>query len=89
MEVAEPNDDSNHESKVTHTQPQTLLGMIVFLVLGNMRRSGCGYHFAKRTTNYGGYAHRKAAYSWSPPLLEVRGFPIALKGHTTEVPESL
>lgn len=38
MEVAEPNDDSNHESKVTHTQPQTLLDMIVFLVLGSMCR---------------------------------------------------
>lgn len=48
MEVAEPTDDSNHESKVTHTQPQTLLDMIVFLVLGNMRRSGCGYHFAQK-----------------------------------------
>lgn len=63
--------------------------MIVFLVLGNMRRSGCGYHFAKRTTNYGGHAHRKAAYSWSGPLLEVRGFPSALKGHAAEVLESL
>lgn len=43
----------------------------------------------KRTTNYSDYAHRKAAYSWSPPLLKVRGFPIALKGHTAGVPESL
>lgn len=39
-----------------------------------MRRSGRGYHFARRTTNYSGYTHRKAAYSWSPQFVGREGF---------------
>lgn len=41
-----------------HTEPKEfykgtdLFDSIVFIVLGNMHLSGCGYHFAQETLNY-------------------------------------
>lgn len=74
MEVAEPTDDSNHESKVTHTRPQTLLDMIVFSVLGNMRRSGCGYHFAQKNNQLERLCTQKSCLFTLDSVVRSEGF---------------